>query len=92
MWAANVHILKTYIFGFHALYGAGGGVDPMAESLRDQIVHPAEGVYAWVEQGSSIHLKAVTTAGDPVELSADEARAVADALLRLAACLEASEA
>jgi hypothetical protein len=63
----------------------------MAEDLPDRVVHPAEDVRAWVEQGSSIHLKAVTASGDPVELTVDEARAVADALLRLAAALEASD-
>jgi hypothetical protein len=34
---------------------------------------------------------AVTVSGDPVDLTADEARAVADALLRLAVALEASD-
>ena len=41
----------------------------MAEDLPDRVVHPAEDVLAWVEQGSSIHLKAVTPSGDPVELT-----------------------
>jgi hypothetical protein len=63
----------------------------MAEDIPDRVVHPAEDVSAWVEQGSSIHLKAVTVSGDPVELTADKARAVAEALLRLAAALEASD-
>jgi hypothetical protein len=39
-------------------------------------------VALWVEQGSSIQLKAVTGFGDPVELSTDEARQVAQALLQ----------
>jgi hypothetical protein len=63
----------------------------MAEDLPDRVVHPAEDVSAWVEQDSSIHLMAVTVSGDPVDLTADEARAVADALLRLAVALEASD-
>ena len=44
-------------------------------------------VEAWIDGG--IHLKAVTAAGDPVELSAEEARQVVDGLLRLVAALEA---
>ena len=49
-------------------------------------------VHAWNEQMSSIHLKAVTGSGDPVELSAEEARSVAKALLSLADALEAIDA
>jgi hypothetical protein len=61
------------------------------EDRRDSdVVHPADDVYAWIEQDLSIHLKAATRFGDPVELSADEARAIADALLKLAALLESS--
>ena len=37
-------------------------------------------VSAWVDGG--IHLKAVTPSGDPVELSAEEARALLSALSR----------
>jgi hypothetical protein len=50
--------------------------------------YPADDVYAWIEQESSIMLKAVTAFGDPVELSADEARSIAAALLDLAARLD----
>jgi hypothetical protein len=42
----------------------------------------------WIEQEASIHLKAITDEGDPLELSAAEARAVADALRRLADALD----
>jgi hypothetical protein len=41
-------------------------------------------VYLWPEQNASIHLKAVSSFGDPVELAEHEARALASALLRLA--------
>jgi hypothetical protein len=41
-------------------------------------------VTLWVEQDSSIQLKATTGQGDPVELSPDEAREVAHALLSFA--------
>jgi len=44
-------------------------------------------VSAWIDGG--IHLKAITKFGDPVELSAEEARMVVDGLLRLVAELEA---
>jgi hypothetical protein len=41
-------------------------------------------VSLWVEQHSSIQLKAMTGQGDPVELSPDEARRVAHTLLEFA--------
>jgi hypothetical protein len=41
-------------------------------------------VVLWVEQQSSVQLKAVTRYGDPVELSPDEARRVAQVLLEYA--------
>jgi hypothetical protein len=46
-------------------------------------------VTLWVEQDSSIQLKAVTGQGDPVELSPDEARRVAQTLLAFAERAEA---
>ena len=41
----------------------------------------------WVEQQASIHLKAISPSGDPVELSAEEALELAQELLRLAAMI-----
>jgi hypothetical protein len=38
----------------------------------------------WIDQESSIHLKAVTLQGDPVELTAAEAERLATALLAVA--------
>jgi hypothetical protein len=38
----------------------------------------------WIEQQTSIHLKAVSPQGDPIELTVEEARALASALLSLA--------
>jgi hypothetical protein len=64
---------------------------PMEDRPRSEVIRPADDVYAWIEQESSIHLKAATRFGDPVELNADEARAIARALLDLASRLEASE-
>jgi hypothetical protein len=43
-------------------------------------IKPADDVYMWVEQGTSIMLKAVTSSGDPVELTEDETEAVIAAL------------
>jgi hypothetical protein len=40
--------------------------------------------YCWIEQESSVMLKAVTKRGDPVELTKDEAIDLAHALLRAA--------
>ncbi len=45
-------------------------------------------VYFWLEQDSSIMLKA-TSKGDPVELGAEEAREIGEALIVLAQKLEA---
>jgi hypothetical protein len=41
-------------------------------------------VTLWVEQDSSIQLKAIAGQGDPVELSPDEARRVAHTLIAFA--------
>jgi hypothetical protein len=43
----------------------------------------------WIANGASIMLKAVTGYGDPVELGAEEVRAIAQALNELADRLEA---
>ena len=48
-------------------------------------------VRAWLEQDASIHLKAVTREGDPVELTGTEARRVAEELNRLADELDRSD-
>jgi hypothetical protein len=45
-------------------------------------------VVLWLEDERAIHLKAVTFFGDPVELSAEEAKELAEALMRLAARAE----
>ena len=46
-------------------------------------------VYLWLEQGTSIHLKAASANGDPVELRVDEAREIASALIAAAQKLDA---
>lgn len=43
---------------------------------------------AWIEQESSIHLKSISKFGDPVELTAKEARMLAEGLKRLAELLD----
>jgi hypothetical protein len=45
-------------------------------------------VYGWVEQDSSVMLKAVTKYGDPVELEKQEAIKLAQALLKAAERIE----
>jgi methionyl-tRNA synthetase len=40
-------------------------------------------VSAWIEQSDTVHLKAVDEHGDPVELSAEELKALIDELSRL---------
>jgi hypothetical protein len=59
-------------------------VSGVADADKSDLVRPADDVYCWLEQDSSIMLKAVTRFGDPVELSADESRAIAVALIALA--------
>jgi hypothetical protein len=58
--------------------------------MRQQEPHQfADGdVYFWIEQDSSIMLTAATKHGDPVELTAKEARKIAEALLKTASELE----
>jgi len=47
------------------------------------LVELADGeVRAWIEQGQSVHLKAVDPHGDPVELTAAEVKKLADTLLK----------
>jgi len=46
-------------------------------------------IYFWIEQSSSIHIKAAArNYGDPVELTAHEARRIGEALIETAAELE----
>jgi len=47
--------------------------------------------FVWIEQEGSIHLKAVSREGDPLELSAGEARQLAEVLSSLAAELDRLE-
>jgi hypothetical protein len=53
----------------------------VADADKQEVVRPADDVCCWLEQESSVMLKAVTRFGDPVELVASEARAIAAALL-----------
>jgi hypothetical protein len=40
-------------------------------------------VVAWVDPGAAVHLKSVTSHGDPVELGAEEVKALCEALQKL---------
>lgn len=60
---------------------------PLGGAMSDDTsptVHHVDDVYLWLEQGSSIHIKAVTQFGDPVELSSHHARQLATTLTDLA--------
>lgn len=56
----------------------------MPDSPDGTKVHRVDDVILWLEQESSVHIKAVTPQNDPVELSPDEARRLGELLLRLA--------
>jgi len=47
---------------------------------KDYFETSDEAVRIWIEQGSSIHIKAATTSNDPVELSESEALEIAEVL------------
>jgi hypothetical protein len=51
-------------------------------------VYRVDEAYAWLEQESSIMFKAVTDSGDPLELTAHDARELSQVLLKLAEALE----
>ena len=57
------------------------------DSVKVRVYEVGE-VYLWVEQESSIHIKAVTEYGDPVELTEEEARQLAEILRKLAKEIE----
>jgi hypothetical protein len=60
----------------------------MTEPTRNVFYTSGRDVYCWAEQQSSVMLKAVTPHGDPVELTAIEARELAAELMRLAELIE----
>ncbi len=45
-------------------------------------------VVAWADPGAAVHLKCVTPHGDPVELNAEEVKALCAALQKLAREIE----
>jgi hypothetical protein len=55
---------------------------------NERVTEINDEVYLWLQQRSSIHLKAVSSFGDPVELTASEALQLANALQSLAEDLE----
>jgi len=58
------------------------------ETVRSARYHVDE-AYLWLEQESSIMLKAVSSYGDPLELTAHDGRQLAEVLVRLAEALDA---
>jgi len=56
---------------------------------EDEVLLFAERQIAlWTDDERSIHIKAISTHGDPVELNAEEAKELAATLLRLASIVE----
>jgi hypothetical protein len=56
---------------------------------ENNVQEPVRGVRMWLEQGSSVHLKAIEPSGDPVELAGHEIERVIVALQLLLAQLRA---
>ncbi len=54
------------------------------DSAADYFENSEGAVRLWIEQGSAIHLKAISPHNDPVELTAEQALELAQALQRLA--------
>ncbi|MCS4259521.1 hypothetical protein EDF83_3259 [Pseudomonas protegens] len=57
------------------------------DNTTDYFESSESAVRLWIEQGSSIHLKAISPHNDPVELTAEQALELAQALQRLASRL-----
>lgn len=57
------------------------------DSTTDYFESSDGDVRLWIEQGSAIHLKAISPHNDPVELTAEQALELAQALQRLASRL-----
>jgi hypothetical protein len=56
---------------------------------REEIFELSHGeVVAWAEPGAAVHLKCITPQGDPVELNAEEVKALCEALRRLVRDIE----
>ncbi len=51
-------------------------------------IQPVGDVVLWIDSESSIHMKAVTESGDPVEMNAEEAWAVAKVLMDYASRID----
>lgn len=68
--------------GFDA---SGTASFPFPRPTKPEVFSVSSGdAYCWAEQKSSVMLKAVTKSGDPVELTKEEAVALAQALLKSA--------
>lgn len=58
----------------------------------DSLLKPVDDIYLWVEQRSSVMLKAITSHGDPVELNEHELEEVIAALQLSLKRLQAEDA
>ena len=55
----------------------------MKDLRNGESIELADGeVRAWIEQGETVHIKAVDRHGDPVELTASEVKKLVDVLLK----------
>ena len=78
----TVWTLHCEACGFEASGTANFGIPP---AKKGEVFSVSEGdAYCWSEQDSSVMLKAVTKSGDAVELTKQEAVALAQALLKAA--------
>lgn len=51
---------------------------------NNQELFRIDDIYCWIEQEESVHVKAVTKDGDPVELTSEEARRLGETLIKFA--------
>ena len=59
------------------------------ESPDEEVVTLSNGdIVLWVDSGTSLHLKCVTSHGDPVELNAEELAELCEVLQRFATRIE----
>jgi hypothetical protein len=52
--------------------------------MSTEAIHRVDDVRVWLDESGGIAIKAVTSSGDPVELSSTQARLLADILNQLA--------
>lgn len=56
--------------------------------MKEPVVYKACGAYGWIEQETSIQFKAVSPAGDPLDLNSTEVKKIIEMLSLLVAELD----